>query len=55
MRLERGFAAASSHISYKVEDLLAVGNKVVLIVDGRIAESGDELDLMGLFRQLRSP
>jgi predicted ester cyclase len=86
MRLERGFAAAFSNISYNVEDLLAVGNKVVLrvttrathtgefhgveptdrqvtlsaiviyrILGGRIAESWGELDLMGLFRQLRSP
>ena len=86
MVLERGFAAAFSKISYNVEDLLAVGDKVVLrvktsathtgefhgvkptdrqvtltgiviyrIVDGRIAESWGELDLMGLFRQLRSP
>src|ERR1700733_5918182 len=86
MELERGFAAAFSNISYNVEDLLAVGDKVVLrvktsathsgefhgvkptdrqvtltgiviyrIVDGRIAESWGELDLMGLFGQLRSP
>jgi|HubBroStandDraft_1064217.scaffolds.fasta_scaffold22462_3 predicted ester cyclase len=85
IRLERGFAAAFSNISYNVEDLLAVGDRVVLrvttrathtgefhgvkptdrqvtftgiviyrIVDGRIAESWGELDLMGLFRQLRS-
>lgn len=86
IRLERGFAAAFSNISYNVEDLLGVGDKVVLrsttrathtgefygveptgrqvtitgiviyeIFDGRIAESWGELDLMGLFRQLRSP
>jgi predicted ester cyclase len=86
MKLERGFAAAFANISYTVEDLLAVGDRVALrvttraihagefhgvgptgrqvtltgiviyrIVDGRIAESWGELDLMGLFRQLRSP
>jgi predicted ester cyclase len=84
--LERGFAAAFSNISYNIEDLLAVEDRVVLrvttsathtgefhgvkptnrhvtltgiviyrIVEGRIAESWGELDLMGLFRQLRSP
>lgn len=86
MALERGFAAAFSNISYNVEDLFAVGDRVVLrvttrathtgvfhgveptdrqvtitgiviyrIVDGRIAESWGELDLLGLFRQLRAP
>jgi predicted ester cyclase len=86
IRLERGFAAAFSNISYTVEDLLAVDDKVVLrsttrathtgefhgvdptgrqvtvtgiviykVLDGRIVESWGELDLMGLFRQLRSP
>ncbi|HTC51446.1 MAG TPA: ester cyclase [Steroidobacteraceae bacterium] len=85
IELERGFAAAFSNISYNVEDLLAVGDRVVLrvrttanhtgefqgvkptarhvtltgiviyrIVDGRIGESWGELDLLGLFRQLRS-
>lgn len=85
IRLERGFAAAFSDISYTIEDLLAVGDKVILrsttrathtgefygvgptgrpvtvtgiviykILDGRIVESWGELDLMGLFRQLRS-
>ncbi len=86
MRLERGFAAAFSNISYNLEDLFAVGDRVVLrvttrathtgefhgvastdrqvtmtgvviyrIVDKRIAESWGELDLLGLFRQLRAP
>jgi predicted ester cyclase len=86
IRLERGFAAAFSNISYSVEELLAVDDKVVLrsttrathagefhgvgptghqvtvtgiviykILDGRIVESWGELDLLGLFRQLRSP
>ena len=31
------------------------GIVIYSIVDGRIAESWGELDLMGLFRQLRSP
>jgi predicted ester cyclase len=84
--LERAFATAFSHISYTVEDLLAVGDKVVLrvttrathtgefhgvapthrqvsmtgiviyrITAGRISESWGELDLLGLFRQLRAP
>ena len=86
MRLERGFAAAFANISYTVEDLLAIDDKVVLRVTtrathvqefhgvaptnrqvtftgmviykinaGRIVESWGELDLMGLFRQLRAP
>lgn len=85
IRLERGFAASFSNISYNVEDLFAVDDKVVLrmtsrathtgafygveptgrnvtytgiviyrISDGRIAESWGELDLLGLFRQLRA-
>lgn len=84
IRLERAFAASFADISYGVEDLFAVDDKVVLRVttrathtgafhgidptqrriamtgiviyrfsDGRIAESWGELDLLGLFRQLR--
>jgi predicted ester cyclase len=86
MAVERGFAAAFSNIAYNVEELLAVGDRVVLrvktrathtgrfhgveatarqvtftgiviyrIIDARIAESWGELDLLGLFRQLRAP
>jgi predicted ester cyclase len=86
MRLERAFAAAFSRISYTVEDLFSIADKVVLRVTtcathtgefhgiaptqrqvtmsgiviykvhaGRICESWGELDLLGLFRQLRAP
>jgi predicted ester cyclase len=85
VKLERGFAQSFSNISYNVEDLLAVDDRVVLrvttrashtgafhgieptgrpvtftgiviyrIVGAKIAESWGELDLWGLFRQLRS-
>ncbi len=84
-KLERAFAQSFSNISYDIEDLLALDDKVVLrvktrashtgafhgieptgrhvtftgiviyrIVGAKIAESWGELDLMGLFRQLRS-
>jgi predicted ester cyclase len=85
MALERGFAAAFSNMSYDVQDLLAIDDKVVLRVKTSATHTGEfhgvqptgpshaywnrdlqdhsgadrenprgELDLMGLFGQLRS-
>ncbi len=85
VKLERAFAQSFSDISYSVEDLFALEDRVVLrvrtrashtgafhgieptgrrvtftgiviyrIVNSRIRESWGELDLLGLFAQLRS-